>query len=84
MEPIPTKIHTALCLPTLKCHPKSVDMNLRMYIAYDRIDTGQDIHVRVHKGINIELTVSFANWEESLVDAKVVFKVQHPSRVGGT
>ena len=31
-----------------------------------------------------ELTVSFASWyNSSLVDAKVVRKVQHPSRVGG-
>ena len=53
-------------------------------VVYDRIDTGQDVHVRIHKGFNIELTVSFANWEESsLVDAKVVLKVQHPSRIGG-
>ena len=53
-------------------------------VVYDRINTGQDVHVRVHKEINIELTVSFVSWEESsLVDAKVVLKVQHPSKVGG-
>ena len=50
-------------------------------VMYDRTDTGQNIHVRVPKGFNIELTVLFTSWEESsLVDT---LKVQHTSRVGG-
>ena len=53
-------------------------------VVYDGIDTGQNVHVRLHRGYNVELTLSFASWQDSyLADTKVVLKVQHPSRVGG-
>lgn len=86
MESIPTKTHTALFTyvkvpPQISRYEPSF---VHRIVVYDRIDTGQDVHVRVHKGYNIELTVSFASWHNSsLVDVKVVLKVQHPSRVGG-
>ena len=59
---------------------------VRHILTSDKIDTGQSVHARVHKGFNIELLTSFStsrNDQCSLVDTKVVLKVQHPSRVGG-
>ena len=53
------------------------------FVSSDRVDTGQDVHVRVHPGYNIGL-VSFSTWHDCcfLLNTKAVIKVQRPSRVG--
>lgn len=60
--------------------------HVRRMILSDKIDTGQEVHVRVHSGFNLELIASFSSGPDaccSLFNAQVVLKVQHPSRVGG-
>ena len=55
-------------------------------ITSDKIDTGKCVHVPVHKGYNVELIHSCDEQQGStfsLMNVKVVLKVQHPSRVGG-
>ena len=69
-------------LPVSRYEPSYV----RHFTAVDHVDTGQDVHIRVHNGHNIELKASFSTIHQnccSLLDTKVVLKVQHPSRVGG-
>ena len=68
-------------LPVNRYEPSYV----HRFVSSDRVDTGQDVHVRVHPGYNIELVVSFSSWHDccSLLNTKVVIKVRHPSRVGG-
>lgn len=55
------------------------------YLKIDKIDTGTEVHKRVHNGYAIEMEFSFdQERRSSIVDAKICVKVQHPSRVGGT
>ena len=46
----------------------------------DKIDTGQNVHIRVHSGYNVEL---IASSHFLLSDTHLVLKVQDPSKVGG-
>ena len=60
--------------------------HVRDIIVSDKIDTGQHVHVRVHRGYNLELTASLSSWPDGccfLFGTEVFLKVQHPSRVGG-
>ena len=57
---------------------------IHWFVTSDGVDTRQDVHIRVHTGCNIELLAFFSTWHDccSLLNTKVVVKVQHPSRVG--
>ena len=57
---------------------------IQRFITSNRVDTGQDMHILVHTGYNTELIASFSTWHDycSLLNTKVVVKVQHPPRVG--
>jgi len=58
---------------------------LHEVITSDRIDTGTNTHTRVHNEYSVEIVPWFDELRSSmLANAKVVLKVQHPARVGGT
>ena len=49
----------------------------------DKIDTGQNVHIRVHSGYIVELIASSSYDNFLLSDTHLVLKVQDPSKVGG-
>ena len=51
------------------------------FTAVDHVETGKDVHIRVHNGHNIELKAAFSTLHQnccSLLDTKIILKVQHP------
>ena len=67
-------------LPISRYEPRYV----HRFITSDKIDTGTNTHVRVYNDYSVELVPWFDEFRGSnLANAKIVLKVQHPSRVGG-